>query len=206
MVGVSSVRLFWNNTPFALGTWKKDSHAEFSCRGSIGGERVKDKKGNVDRNSSIARRSNELSEHLKNPENSTEKNPYVEYLVRRSSWSASAMLLYPGLLDATGAPHAGRASAKSGPSYDEVAKSFGRDPSVGWYVAPITQCKKSEPAPNELDWITEERNLLGFLAVDNTVDIKANSEKNELPASRTWHELARLKLTWCAAMIGRRRF
>jgi hypothetical protein len=128
-------------------------------------------------------------------------NPFVSHILLWSSWSSTAMLFYKDLLEATPSQSLEFEGLPSGGG-DPATTAFGRHPEVGWYVAPITWCESFGPADAETHWSKETRWMPGFITVDNTVDPKGSVHANELPSSRTWHDLTRLKLSWCAAMMG----
>jgi len=214
MAEVRRVRLFYAKNPIALSElrrWRATSRgaevfpdAEFRCVGSI--EHQASPNGSIEqtgtRTLSESPTASEFSQsvHHEGIINSG-SNPFIRYILRRSAWSASAMLLYPDLLDNAAAPRATRGSDES-PYNDPAAELFGRDPTVGWYVAPITYCWSFTPAKSYSKWSDERRLVYGFIAIDNTGKDLRDHDSNELPRSRTWNELARLKLTWCAATLG----
>jgi hypothetical protein len=194
LVGVCRVRLFWAKSPALLSN-EVNERMEFTCLSSVSGGRF----NNRDRNSAILPECTLQSGHEQKVNASD--NPFVAYVLRRCLWSSSAMLLYPDLLDSESAPRARKGTTRSH-ARDAAAADFERHPEVGWYVAPITRCTSVEVCDDEEDWSREHRMMLGFFAVDNTISPGQEAEENELPASRTSHELIRLKLSWCAAFLG----
>jgi hypothetical protein len=179
LIGIRRVRLFFAKDAFTL-TGSATGNEVFQCYGSV------DESGAVDGHIQMENSAN---------------NPFVKYVIQRASWSQSAMLLCPDLLNAESAPRA-KKGHDAGTAIDLAAESLGRDPAVSWYVAPITWCTEFDAAETEAGWSTEKRMMYGFFSIDNTQKADGSAADNDLPQSRTWHELARLKLTWCATMLG----